>query len=77
VDPGLREDHLKRLAEAGIDVEQAIATGQLEVRRWQDAYLRDDGFDQDGMLALLEEVLGSGAAAGNPSVRFVSRVEPS
>src|SRR6202030_3262270 len=77
VDPELREEHLKRLAAAGIDVEQAIATGQLELRRWQDAYLRDDRFDQDGMLALLEEVLGSGAAAGNPLVRFVSRVEPS
>jgi hypothetical protein len=58
-------------------VEQAMATGQLELRRWQDAYLRDDRFDQDGMLALLEEVLGSGAAAGNPLIRFVSRVEPS
>jgi len=53
VDPELRADHLKRLAEAGIDVEQAMATGQLELRRWQDAYLLDDRFDQDGMLALL------------------------
>jgi hypothetical protein len=77
VDPELRKDHLKRLAEAGIDVEQAIATGQLELRRWQDAYLRDDSFDQDGMLALLEEVLGSAAATGNQHIRFVSRVEPS
>src|SRR5216683_3957096 len=52
VDPELREDHLKRLTEAGIDVDQAMATGQLELRRWQDAYLRDDHFDQDGMLTL-------------------------
>jgi MEDS: MEthanogen/methylotroph, DcmR Sensory domain len=77
VDPELREDHLNRLAEAGIDVDQAIATGQLELRRWQDAYLKDDCFDQDGMLALLEEMLGSAAADGAPSIRFVSRVEPS
>jgi MEDS: MEthanogen/methylotroph, DcmR Sensory domain len=77
VDPGLRDAHLRRLAEAGIDVDQAMATGQLELRRWQDAYLRDDRFDQDGMLALLEQVLGSGSAAGNPLIRFVSRVEPS
>jgi MEDS: MEthanogen/methylotroph, DcmR Sensory domain len=77
VDPELREDHLKRLVEAGIDVDQATATGQLEVRSWQDAYLRDDQFDQDGMLALLDELLGSGAAAGNPLIRFVSKVEPS
>ena len=32
VDPDLQEDHLKRLAEAGIDVEQATGTGQLELR---------------------------------------------
>jgi DcmR-like sensory protein len=77
VDSELREDHLKRLAQSGIDVDQAIASGQLQLRRWQDAYLRDDQFDQDGMLALLEELLGSGAAAGNPLIRFVSKVEPS
>jgi hypothetical protein len=74
---GLRDEHLKRLAEAGINVEHAMATGQLQLRRWQDAYLRDDRFDQDGMLALLDDLLGSGAAAGSPLIRFVSRVEPS
>jgi hypothetical protein len=56
-------------------VEQALDTGQLELRRWQDAYLRDDHFDQDAMLSLLEEVLQSGTAAGYPLTRFVSRVE--
>jgi hypothetical protein len=75
VDPELRETHLRRLAEAGINVEQAVSSGQLELRRWQDAYLRDDLFDQEGMLVLLEEVLGSGMAAGYPLTRFVSRVE--
>src|SRR6201989_3301240 len=74
VDPELWEDHLRRLAEAGIDVERALGSGQLELRRWQDAYLRDDRFDQDAMLALLEEVLQSGAASGNPLIRVVSRV---
>ena len=52
-----------------------MGTGQLELRRWQDAYLRDDRFDQDAMLALLEEVLQSGVAAGYPLTRFISRVE--
>lgn len=75
IDPGLWEDHLQRLAEAGIDVERATGSGQLEMRRWQDAYLRDDRFDQDAMLALLEEVLQSGSAAGYPLTRFISRVE--
>lgn len=63
MDPELRDDHLKRLADAGIDVQQGMDTGQLEVRPWQDAYLREGRFDQDAMLALIEEVLKSGAAA--------------
>jgi hypothetical protein len=75
VDPELWEDHLRQLTEAGIDVGQAMGTGQLELRRWQDAYLRNDRFDEDAMLALLEEVLQSGEAAGYPLTRFVSRVE--
>jgi hypothetical protein len=75
VGPELWEDHLRRLAEAGIDVDGALGTGQLELRRWRDAYLRDDRFDQDGMLALIEEVLQSGSAAGYPLTRFVSRAE--
>ena len=76
MDPELREDHLKRLAEAGID-------GPGDFNRSAGAaalagpYLRDDHFDQDGMLTFADELLGSGAAAGNPLIRFVSKVEPS
>jgi hypothetical protein len=75
VNPELSEDHLRWLADAGIDVGQAIAIGQLELRRWQDAQLRGDRFDQDAMLALIEEVLQSGAAAGYPLTRFVAHME--
>jgi len=75
VDPDLWDDHLRRLAEAGIDVGQAMGTGQLVLRRWQDAQLRGDRFDQDAMLALLEEVLQSGAASGYPLTRLVAHME--
>ena len=75
VDPELRDDHLKRLADAGIDVQQGMDTGQLEVRPWQDAYLREGRFDQDAMLALIEEVLKSGAAAGYPLTRLLAHME--
>jgi hypothetical protein len=75
VDPGFREEHLRRLAEAGIDVQQAMDRGQLELRRWQDAYLRGDRFDQDAMLTLIEDVLQSGAAAGYPLTRLVAHME--
>src|SRR5438270_1765100 len=75
VDPERREEHLRRLAEAGIDVEQAIDTGQLEVRRWQDAYLRGERFYQNAMLALIEEALQSGAAAGYALTRLLAHME--
>ena len=75
VDPELREEHLKRLADAGIDVQHAMDTGQMEVRRWQDAYLRGDRFDQDAMLALIEEALQSGATAGYPLTRLLAHME--
>jgi len=75
VDPELQAQHLNRLVESGIDVEQAMGTGQLELRRWQDAYLRGDCFDQDAMLALLEEVLQSGEASGYPLTRLVAHME--
>jgi len=75
VDPELREEHLKLLAEAGINVEETMDTGQLEVRRWQDAYLRGDHFDQNAMLALIEEVLQSADTAGYSRTRLLAHME--
>src|SRR5260370_28356265 len=42
VDPEQREEHLKRLAEAGINVHQAMSTGQLELRLWRGTYTPRD-----------------------------------
>jgi hypothetical protein len=75
VDPELREDHLKRLAEAGIDVPQRMDSGQLEVRPWQDTPLRGGRFDQDAWLASFEQVLQSGPAAGYAQTRFLAHME--
>jgi hypothetical protein len=75
VDPELREDHLKRLAEAGINVQQGVDTGQLEVRPWQDAPLRSGRFDQDAWLVSFEQVLQSGPAAGYAQTRFLAQME--
>ena len=71
VDPENREEHLKRLAEAGINVQEMMDTGQLEVLPWTDAYVRDHRFDQDAMLATVENLIQSGAAAGYPRTRLV------
>jgi hypothetical protein len=75
VDPGLREEHLRRLAEAGINVQEAVNTGQLEVRPWQDATLRGNRFDQNTWLASFEQVLQSGPASGYEKTRFLAHME--
>ena len=75
VDPTLREEHLRRLASAGIDVAAAEQSGQFELRNWADAYLRDGHFDQDRMLALIQEVLEHGRQQGFPLTRLVAHME--
>jgi len=75
VDPALRQDHLHRLQAVGIDTAAAETGHQLEVRVWEDAYLRGGHFDQDAMLALIQEVLEAGTAQGFPMTRLVAQME--
>ena len=75
VDPMLLDDHFQRLEQGGIDARAAEKRGQLVVRRWQDAYLRDGQFDQDRMLALIQEVLDAGPAEGFSLTRLVAHME--
>ena len=75
VDPKLREKHLQRLTSAGIDVAAAEHSGQLELRNWADAYLRDGHFDQDRMLALIQDVLEGGTQQGFRLTRLVAYME--
>ena len=75
VDPELREEHLKRLAEAGINVQEVMESGQLEVRPWQDAPLRGGRFDEDTWLATFEQMLQSGPATGYAQTRFLGHME--
>jgi MEDS: MEthanogen/methylotroph, DcmR Sensory domain len=75
VDPEQREDHVRRLAAAGINVQEAMGTGQLEVRPWQDGPLRGGRFDQDTWVASFEQVLQSGPAAGYARTRFLAQME--
>jgi hypothetical protein len=75
IDPERREEHLSWLAEAGINVQDAIGVGQLEVRPWQDSSLRGGRFDLDTWLASFEQVLQSGPAAGYAQTRVLGHME--
>jgi hypothetical protein len=75
VDPAKRDRHIKALSAAGVDAARSQETRQLEVRRWEDAYLREGHFDQDAMLALIQEVLEDGRRQDFPMTRLVANME--
>jgi hypothetical protein len=74
IDERSRQDHLGRMEELGIDVTATQATGQLEVRGWENAHLRPGYFDQHAMLALVEEVLTQSKRRDFPFTRWVANM---
>jgi hypothetical protein len=75
VDPELWDEHLSWLAEAGINVSEVMASGQLEVRPWRDSTLRGGRFELNTWLVSFEQVLQSGPAAGYGQTRFMGHME--
>jgi hypothetical protein len=75
VNPDQRDQHLRRLIEAGIDPVMAQQKGQLEIKVNTEAYLRDGRFDQDRMLATFEQLASGNAEAGFPLSRIVCRMD--
>jgi hypothetical protein len=75
VDPNHRPAHLQRLAQEGIDVPKAEATGRLEVRRWQDAYIQDGYFDQYRMIETIKEALDPSTRPPGRVTRLVANME--
>lgn len=51
------DSHVCACRAAGIDVEQARRTGQLEIAHWSDAYLQGGRFDPDRMIESLTSIL--------------------
>lgn len=75
VDPRLRNDHLRRLSAAGIDVGASTPPGQFKLCDWHEAHLHGGRFDQHRMLAFLEEALKDGARQGYRVSRSIGHME--
>jgi hypothetical protein len=75
VNPQQRDEHLHRLASAGIDSAAAQQAGQLEIKVNTEAYLRDGKFDQDRMLETFEQLASGNAPGGFPLSRIVCRMD--
>jgi hypothetical protein len=74
VDPQAVDDYLRRLRASEIPVDDAVGTGQLQVVAWNDAHIRGGRFEQDAMLAWVDELL-SANAADHPRWRIVAHME--
>ncbi len=73
VDPKHRSEHVRHLENEGIDVAGAESAGRLEVYPWQEAYVKDDRFDQYRMIDLVKEAI---AKQGPGEItRFVGNME--
>jgi hypothetical protein len=81
IDGRRRAEHLDRLKQSGIDVDEAESKGQLEVKSWlevkgwDEAYLRGGRFDQHAMLSFLEDALKKGKAQGYRLTRLIAEME--
>ena len=75
VNPDQRQDHLQRLAEAGIDLAAAQQSGQLELRVNTDVYLPHGRFDQDRMIEAFEQLASGNSAARYPLSRICCRMD--
>jgi hypothetical protein len=75
LNPAQRQDHLQRLAAAGIDPAAAQESGQLELRVNTEVYLPDGRFDQDRMLGVFEQLASGNAPGGFPLSRICCRMD--
>lgn len=75
IDPAHRDEHVRRLGEAGIDVGAAEARGQFVLFDWSQTYLQDGRFNQDRTMSGLAEAREAGRKAGFPRTRFVADMQ--
>ena len=75
LNPDQRQDHIHRLAAAGIDPAGAQQSGQLELRVNKEVYLPDGRFDQDRMLQVFEQLASGNTPGGFPLSRICCRMD--
>jgi hypothetical protein len=69
VDPQQRDHHEARLRA------ESPSADLVEVTTWHEAHLKGGSFDQDRMMAALEDLIRDHAATGQPPMRLVGQME--
>jgi hypothetical protein len=65
----------RSLLDSGIDLGDGERKKQVEIRPWEQAYLRGGRFDQDAMLELIQQVLTEGKQQGFGLTRLWANME--
>jgi AcrR family transcriptional regulator len=71
---GSRDAYLERLA-MEIDISTAVASGQLDVRTWDESYLSDGTFKAARMLAYVRRSLREGQTSAFRATRLIGDME--
>jgi MEDS: MEthanogen/methylotroph, DcmR Sensory domain len=72
IDPRLRADHCQRLASAGIKLDAAFQSDQLELLDWSSTHLRESKFDQHKTSSRYRHMMADATQKGFPLTRFVT-----
>lgn len=75
IDSERADERRRLLAAAGVDVDAAEKTGQMDIRPWEDAYLRGGHFQHDSMLDLVNTMLSDSRDRGFPMTRAWANME--
>jgi hypothetical protein len=75
LDPERMHSHRAALSSAGIDVDGACASKQLELVKWSESYLLDGRFDTQRMIRFVEDALGKVQQDGYPLTRLFAAME--
>jgi hypothetical protein len=71
VNPNEKAAWVLHFRQLRLDIHKLLDAGRFEVRSWAEAFDRDSQFDKEGMLRLLDDLLGS---SRSPRIRLVSKM---
>jgi AcrR family transcriptional regulator len=75
IDPALWDAHFEHLSANGIDTAVATASGQLNVRTWNETYLLGGTFDPRRQFAFLRQSLAEGHRLGFAATRLIGSLD--
>jgi hypothetical protein len=75
LNPRERDGHTRRLADAGIDIERSAREGRLELRAWDETYLRGSQFAPEAMYRFFGNELDTARQQGFPRSRVIAHME--